>query len=261
MMNTRHHLMLATALAAGLVVAAPLAFGQVRTPDSATVPTNPGFKPDTGQINPGVTMQAPSTSLDVRKIPTPEESRAALMTPISTQPSAGAAPESGPQASSANARPPEQPAATTGAATSEKAGAEPAATVSSSSSATPTAAGPPTPSGLIGATGQTMPAKFSSRNDILDRTPIMAWPQPLSDQQRQRIYQAVMADKSPPAAGAEALTPAGELSTDQALNGMHPLPASLGDIDAVKRLQYVKGKDKVLLVEPSTRTVVEQITS
>jgi len=106
-----------------------------------------------------------------------------------------------------------------------------------------------------------MPAKFSSRNDILDRTPIMAWPQPLSDQQRQRIYQAVMADKSPPATGADALTPAGELSTDQALNGMHSLPASLGDIDAVKRLQYVKGKDKVLLVEPSTRTVVEQITS
>jgi hypothetical protein len=70
-----------------------------------------------------------------------------------------------------------------------------------------------------------------------------------------------MADKSPPATGADALTPAGELSTDQALNGMHSLPASLGDIDAVKRLQYVKGKDKVLLVEPSTRTVVEQITS
>jgi hypothetical protein len=267
MMNSRHHLMLATALVTGLVVAAPLAIGQVRTPDSATVTTNPGFKPDTGQINPGVEHQAPSQSSQIISIPTPEESRAALMTPISTQPSAGAAPTSGPQGSGANASPPEhtasglQPAATTGAATSEKAGAEPAATVGAGSSATPTAAGLPPPSGPIGATGQTMPAKFSSRNDILDRTPIMAWPQPLSDQQRQRIYQAVMADKSQPASDADRLAPAGELSTDQALNGMHSLPASLGDIAEVQRLKFVKGKSKVLLIEPSTRIVVEQITS
>lgn len=266
MMNSRHHLMLATVLAAGLVVAAPLATSQVRAEDSATVPTNPGFKPDTGQINPGVEHQAPSTSTDIRIIPTPEESRAALMMPVATEPSAGA-PVSGSQGSGAISSPSEQtasgqpPAATTGAATSEKAGTEPAASVSAGSSTTPTAAGLPAPSGPIGATGQTMPAKFSSRNDILDRTPIMAWPQPLSDQQRQRIYQAVMDDKSQPASGADALTPAGELSTDQALNGMHSLPASLGDIAEVQRLKYVKGKNKVLLVEPSTRIVVEQIGS
>lgn len=266
MLNSRHPFMLATALATGLVVAAPLASGQVRAPESATVQTNPGFKPDTGQINPGVEHQAPSTSTDIRKIPTPEESRAALMMPIATEPSAGA-PASGSQASGALPSPSEQtasgqrPAETSGAATSEKAGTEPAASISASSSATPTAAGLPPPSGPIGATGQTMPAKFSSRNDILDRTPIMAWPQKLSDPERQRIYQAVMADKSQPATDADTLAPAGELSTEQALNGMHPLPASLGDIDAVKRLQYVKGKDKVLLVEPSTRIVVEQIKS
>lgn len=267
MLKLRHPLMLATALAAGLVVAAPLASGQVRAPESATVPTNPGFKPDTGQINPGVTIQAPSTSLDIRKIPTPEESRAALMMPVSTEPSAGAVPVSGSQGSGAISSPSEQtasgqpPAATTGAATSEKAGTEPAASVSSGSSTTPTAAGLPPPSGPIGATGQTMPAKFSSRNDILDRTPIMAWPQMLSDQERRRIYEAVMADKSQPATDADTLAPAGELSTEQALNEMHPLPASLGDIDVVRRLKYVKGKDKVLLVEPSTRIVVEQIKS
>jgi hypothetical protein len=115
--------------------------------------------------------------------------------------------------------------------------------------------------GPIGATGQTMPAKFSSRNDILDRTPIMAWPQMLSDQERQRIYRAVMADKLQPAGNADALTPASELSTKQALNEMHQLPTSLGDIDVVKRLKYVKGKSKVLLVNPSTRIVVEQIKS
>ena len=47
----------------------------------------------------------------------------------------------------------------------------------------------------------------------------------------------------------------GELSTDQALNGMHALPESLQGIALIKGLQFVKGKDKVLLVTPSTRTV------
>ena len=58
-----------------------------------------------------------------------------------------------------------------------------------------------------------------------------------------------MADKSEPATNADKLAPASELSTDQALNGMHALPASLGDIAAVTGLKYVKAKDKVLLVQ------------
>ena len=87
----------------------------------------------------------------------------------------------------------------------------------------------------------------------------MAWPSRLSDQDRQKIYQAVMADKSQPAAEADALKPASELSTDQALNGMHALPESVRGM--VNGLQYVKAKNKVLLVTPSTRTVVDEITS
>jgi hypothetical protein len=51
------------------------------------------------------------------------------------------------------------------------------------------------------------------------------------------------------------------LSPDQALNGMHPLPASVRGIDGVTRLYYVKAQGKVLLVEPAVRTVVAQITS
>ncbi|HEY4981911.1 MAG TPA: hypothetical protein VII24_08215 [Pseudolabrys sp.] len=260
MKHLHHHLMLATALAAGMIVAAPLASGQVRAEESATVTTNPGFKPDTGQINPGVTKQAPSQSTEVIKLPTPEEVRAAKMMPVSTQPSLG----NGPQAGGANsnavnaapALPAQQPAAAiTGAASSEIGG-----TVSPVGSGSSAAAEPP-PSGPIGSTGQTEPAKFSKRNDILDRVPIMAMPLPLSDQQRQQIYQAVMADKSQPAADADALAPASELSTNQALNEMHELPASVRDIAATKGLKYVKAKGKVLLVTPSTRTVIEQITS
>ena len=174
------------------------------------------------------------------------------MMPVSTQPSLG----NGLQAGAAQAVSGQQPAAaTTGAGSSEIGG-----TVSTVGSGSTAAAEPP-PSGPIGSTGQTEPAKFSKRNDILDRVPIMAMPLPLSDQQRQQIYQAVMADKLQPAADADALAPASELSTNQALNEMHEMPASVSDIAATKGLKYVKAKNKVLLVTPSPRIVVEQITS
>jgi hypothetical protein len=114
------------------------------------------------------------------------------------------------------------------------------------------------PSGPIGATIQTMPAKFSHRNDLLDHMPIAAWPLPLNEQQRQQIYQVVMADKSPAAADAAKLKPADSLSFEQRRD-MHPLPESLAAIDGLKGLKYVKGKDKVLLVRPSTGIVVDEV--
>ena len=40
---------------------------------------------------------------------------------------------------------------------------------------------------------------------------------------------------------------------------MHPLPQALAGIDGLQGLQYVKGKDKVLLVRPSNGIVVDQI--
>lgn len=161
----------------------------------------------------------------VDAIPTPEEARAALMTPIPKQPSAGN--DSGLSTTG------------TGAAGNQS--------------------GEPPPSGPIGATGQTIPAKFSKRNDILDRVPIMAFPLALTDQNRQRIYESVMADKSSPVAGAEKLSPASSLSADQAMNDMHPLPDGLRDIVQVQGYKYIKAKDKVLLVQPSTRIVVDEI--
>ena len=119
----------------------------------------------------------------------------------------------------------------------------------------------PPPSGPIGSFGQTIPAKFSKRNDILDHVPTMAIPLPLTQEQRKQIYDAVMAEKSQPVAGADALKPASELSPNQALNGMRPLPESVRGIDGVSRLYYIKAKDKVLLIEPNVRTVVGQITA
>ena len=229
-MKNRYSLWLGTALAAVLAVSS---MGTIRAEDGAAVPTNRGFVPNFGQINPGITLQAPSQSPDFAKIPTPDEARAALITPVSKQPSTGDA-----------------LAATTGTGAQERQGTQ-----------NTSAANDPPPSGPIGSVGETIPAKFSKRNDVLDHVPIMAIPLPLTDEQRKQIYDAVMADKSQPVAGAEALKPASELSPDQALNGMHPLPESVRGIDGVTRLYYVKAKGKVLLVEPAIRTVVGQINS
>jgi hypothetical protein len=228
-MKSRYQFATGTAVAA--VLALSLLSVPVRAADGDTQPANPGLFPNTGQINPGTTQQPPSQSTDFANIPTPDEARAALMAPISKQPSTGDA-----------------SAATTGTGAQ---GTPPN---------TAAASNEPGPSGPIGSFGQTIPAKFSKRNDTLDHVPTMAIPLPLTDEQRKQIYDAVMADNAQPVAGADALKPASELSPNQALNGMRPLPESVRGIDGVTRLYYVKAKGKVLLVEPATRTVVGQIT-
>jgi hypothetical protein len=280
MKNSRQFTQFTVAVALAAALTASGLGGSAIAEQSATVPTDPGFKPDTGQINPGVAQQAPTQSSEIVSIPTPEESRAALMMPISTQPSAGTMPtEPRPELPSATApkqtqiehAPRAQRESQNAAGGPEGITTAGSTPVSNGPTGTPSAlvttgkgssaSSEPPPSGPIGSVGQTIPAKFSRRNDILDRTPIMAWPLPLSDEQRKQIYDAVMAEKSQPVAGADALKPASELSPNQALNGMRPLPESVRGIDGVSRLYYIKAKDKVLLIEPNVRTVVGQITA
>ena len=200
--------------------------------DEPRRPLNPGLVPNTGQINTGAAPQPWSKSAEVDNIPAPAEAWAALVQPISRQPSAGG-----------------------GATTTGTGGQQPPA------SGTINASSEPPPSGPIGSFGQTIPAKFSKRNDILDHLPTMAIPLPLTQEQRKQIYDAVMAEKSQPVVGADALELASELSPNQALNGMRPLPESVRGIDGVSRLYYIKAKEKVLLIEPNVRTVVGQITA
>jgi hypothetical protein len=200
--------------------------------DEPRRPLNPGLVPNTGQINTGAAPQPWSKSAEVDNIPAPAEAWAALVQPISRQPSAGG-----------------------GATTTGTGGQQPPA------SGTINASSEPPPSGPIGSFGQTIPAKYSKRNDTLDHLPTMAIPLPLTQEQRKQIYDAVMAEKSQPVVGADALELASELSPNQALNGMRPLPESVRSIDGVSRLYYIKAKDKVLLIEPNVRTVVGQITA
>ncbi len=232
--------------AAALAAVAPLLIAAAQAADPSA-PSQPGVVPDTGQINPGHApapwAAAPPLPQDAQ--PSQEEARAALMTPDNGAPSAGQSSSQSPAQSPGQAGNP-----------APNAGQPGSADVTGSAGANGGAGA--APAGPIGSTVQTMPAKFSKRNDVLDHMPIAAWPLPLNEEQRRQIYQAVMADKSPPAADAAALKPAASLSVEQR-HDMHPLPESLAAIDGLQGLQYVKAKDKVLLVRPSTGIVVDEV--
>ena len=227
------HTLIATTAALATATAIFIPAAQAGDPSSTI---NPGFVPETGQINPGHAAQpwSAASALPQEQQPAQEDARAALMMPDNGAPSAGQgtipAQNSGQQSTTAGAS-----TLTTAGATAE-------------------------PTGAIGATMQTMPAKFSHRNDLLDHVPVTAWPLPLNEQQRQQIYQAVMADKSHPAADAAALKPGSSLPFEQTRD-MHPLPQPAASIDGLQGLKYVKGKDKVLLVRPSSGIVVDEVSS
>ena len=231
MKKLHRHLMLATALATGLAITAPLAAGLAQAQEKSTVTTNPGFKPG-GQINPGETIAAPSSSIDIRKIPSHADAVTALMAednPVSalgpdTPNSAPAAPQA-PKTENKTTSPenakgdvttatqgqaaiggPMSPGASSGGGSNGPAasGAPPQAAATETTGVGNRAADPHRP-GPIGSTGQTLPAKFSQRNDVLDRLPIMAWPQRLTAEERQQVFKAVMADKAPAVGDADAL--------------------------------------------------------
>ena len=205
----------ALAAAAGFALVGSASFA------AETMPTNPGFQPNTGQINLGSDAKT-SMSAPVQ-VPSPEQTRAAFK---------------------ATGR--DDGAQVTPGATPDAPGA--LAAVTTNGAAAP-----------AGSTRQTVPATLSESNDTLDRVPIMAWPLGLTDEQRQRIYQAVMADKAAPTSDSANLAPANALSIPVALNDMHPLPSSIGDVERAQGLKYVKTKDKVFLVVPANRIVVAEI--
>jgi len=245
----KNRLAMATALAAGLALlplSALLADENMRSID------------DSARINDGGAHKMPSAAADIPRS-TPDEALDAKMTPISTQPSTG----ENNQAQSQPAQPGAAGEAGQTGAAGQAAGSanQPGVTTGMNSNVSGAANGEPPPSGPIGAVGQTIPAKFSERNDVLDRTPIMAVPLPLDREQRQQVYQAVMADKTDAVPGADKLQPASQVPPEQALNDMHPLPESLKNVPALGGLKYLKGKDKVLLVTPATRIVVDQFKS
>jgi hypothetical protein len=102
---------------------------------------------------------------------------------------------------------------------------------------------------------QTVPAKFSERNDRIDKLPIMAMPLGLSDAQRRAILASVKQAGQP--VQSTSTKPSEELPANIVV---HDLGAS-SDIPEVARLKYVRTPQGVLLVEPSNRIVVGEIAN
>jgi hypothetical protein len=251
----------------------------------------PGVNPGTGQINPGVSVQPPAAAppgandqsgqgsnvtnrappsnthaATNQPIPTPEEARAALLAPDSPDPAIGqiALPPTGAAETAKSA---------TGDAPTENAKAQQSENNAQSrdGSATESTGNAPrediakqaahgtSPNKPISSTTQTLPAKFSERNGILDRLPTMAWPLRLNDEDRTKVFDAIMAAQGN-AVDLGNLKPADQLPAELALNAMHPLPQALAAEPVFNNIQAVKGKDKVLLVNPATRIVVDAIS-
>jgi hypothetical protein len=102
---------------------------------------------------------------------------------------------------------------------------------------------------------QTVPAKFSERNDRIDKLPIMAMSLGLTDAQRRAILASVkQADQPVQTTSAK---PAEGLALDIVV---HDLGVS-SDIPEVARLKYVRTPQGVLLIEPSNRIVVGEIAN
>lgn len=103
------------------------------------------------------------------------------------------------------------------------------------------------------ADSQTVPAKYSKRNNTLDELPTMAYPLPLTDEQRQRIRTAVSKVPAESAGTRPAeLLPSGV--------NVRELPREVTqEIPATRNLRYVRTSDKILLVSPSNRIVVGEI--
>jgi hypothetical protein len=105
------------------------------------------------------------------------------------------------------------------------------------------------------ADSQTVPAKFSERNDKIDKLPIMAMPLGLSDEQRRAILDSVK--QANPPVQTTAAKPAEELPMDIVV---HDLGVS-ANVPQVANLKVVRTSDRVLLIQPSNRIVVGEIAS
>ena len=105
------------------------------------------------------------------------------------------------------------------------------------------------------ADSQTVPAKFSARNDALDKRPILGFELGLTDAQRRSIVAAAHDAKAPVAVSNARLTE--ELPPQLPLQ---TLPnAVIAAAPNLKDLKYVRLADRILLVYAPNRFVVGEI--
>jgi len=104
------------------------------------------------------------------------------------------------------------------------------------------------------ADSQTVPAKFSKRNDAIDHLPIMAMPElAFSNEQRRAIIDAVRGVNTP--VQSTNAKHAEELPIDVTVQDLPPAASD----PAFAKMKYVRAQDRILLVEPNNRVVIGEI--
>ena len=103
------------------------------------------------------------------------------------------------------------------------------------------------------ADSQTVPAKFSERNNAIDNLPILGMSLGLSDAQKRAILDSVRGANAPVATSTAKVSD--ELAWTVVVND---LPASASD-PALAKVKYVRLSDRVLLIEPANRIVIGEI--
>jgi hypothetical protein len=107
------------------------------------------------------------------------------------------------------------------------------------------------------ADSQTVPAKFSERNARLDDMPTMALPLRLTDEQKQRIVASVAKSNAP--VQQISAKPADVLP---ATTQTSPLPDDVkADAPMTSDLQFIRTKDKILLVRAPNMVVTGEIAN
>ena len=105
------------------------------------------------------------------------------------------------------------------------------------------------------ADSQTVPAKFSKRNDAIDKLPILGMSLGFSEEQKRAIADAVRKTNAPVTASTA------KVSDELAINvAVQELPASASD-PALAKLKFVRAQDRILLIEPANRIVIGEIAN
>ncbi len=101
------------------------------------------------------------------------------------------------------------------------------------------------------------PAKFSAKNDQIDKTPIMAYPLALTDEQKHAIYQQLSQGRAP--ASNITAKPSEQVPATLALQ---ELPQDMAaSMPSVSDYKFLRTADKILVINPRESIVVGEITN
>ena len=105
------------------------------------------------------------------------------------------------------------------------------------------------------ADSQTVPAKFSQRNDAIDKLPILGMSLGFSEEQKRAIADVVRKANAPVVASTA------KVSDELAMNVVvQDWPGSASD-PAFSKLKFVRVQDRILLIEPANRIVIGEIAN